>query len=56
VILRNTLCSNKLLQTLNLRTVLQNVRKEEVFENTIQTPLLVVFLTFKNNKKGIGFT
>jgi len=37
---------SELLQTLNLRTVLQNV-KEEVFKNTIQSPLLVVFLTFK---------
>jgi len=36
---------SKLLQTLNLRTVLQNV-KEEVSKNTIQPPLLVVFLTF----------
>ena len=34
------------LQTLNLRTVLLNV-KEEVSKNTIQPPLLVVFLTFK---------
>ena len=33
------------LQTLNLRTILHNV-KEEVFKNTIQPPLLVVFLTF----------
>ena len=36
---------SELLQTLNLRAVLQNV-KEEVFKNTIQPPLLVVFLTF----------
>ena len=36
---------SELTQTLNLRTVLQNV-KEEVFKNTIQPPLLVVFLTF----------
>jgi len=36
---------SELTQTLNLRTVFQNV-KEEVFENTIQPPLLVVFLTF----------
>jgi len=36
---------SELLQTLNLRTVLQNV-KEEVSKNTIQPPLLVVFLTF----------
>jgi len=38
---------SELTQTLNLRTILQNV-KEEVFKNTIQPPLLVVFLTFTN--------
>ena len=36
---------SELTQTLNLRTVFQNVM-EEVFENTNQPPLLVVFLTF----------
>ena len=33
-------------QTLNLGTVFQNVRKKSFFKNTIQPPLLVVFLTF----------
>jgi len=36
---------SELTQTLNLRTVIKNV-KEEVSKNTIQPPLFVVFLTF----------
>jgi len=39
---------SELTQTLNLRTVLKNV-KEEVSKNTIQPPLLVVFLTFRDS-------
>jgi len=44
----------ELLQTLNLRTILQNV-KEEVSKNTIQPPLLVVFLAFSFDRAVAQF-